>query len=115
MSKVRRTASAASRATKEVAAKAKVAVPKVANIRVTKRDGRSALRVAAARSAARTSRIATASGQKATSPTRVQKAARQVERPKPMNGELRPSDADVLRIASAVAKQRKDLMDRLAR
>jgi hypothetical protein len=46
--------------------------------------------------------------------TRIQKAASQVGDPKPANGRLCASDADVLRIADAIAEQRKELMDRLA-
>jgi hypothetical protein len=46
--------------------------------------------------------------------TRIQKAASQVGDPKLANGRLCASDADVLRIAGAIAEQRKELMNRLA-
>jgi hypothetical protein len=46
--------------------------------------------------------------------TRIQKAADQAGKPTTVGGQLQASDADVLRIADAIAAQRTELMDRLA-
>ena len=105
MSKIRRTASSAARATKQVAAKAETVAPKSADIeRVSK--GR--------RVTARKPSIIAGVRKKSASRTRIQKAASQASGPQIVDDQLQASDADVLRIADAIAEQREELMDRLA-
>jgi hypothetical protein len=98
MSKIRRKADPAARAAKKATAQAKTAVPKA---------GRRALRSSES--------LANAPVRKAGARrTRIQKAADQASKPTGVDGQLQASDADVLRIADAIAEQRAELMDRLA-
>jgi hypothetical protein len=78
----------------------------------TPTSGQNVLKRSAAKSGGASSKgIA---GRRAPRLTRIQKAASQTEPPKIVDDGLQASDADVLRIARAIATQRAELMDRLA-
>ena len=97
MSKIRRKADPSTRVAKKAAARAETAVPKSGR-RVAKSSTPSLapVRKAGARR------------------TRIQRAADQASKADSVDGQLQASDADVLRIADAIAEQRAELMDRLA-
>lgn len=97
MTRVRDRAKSAARATKKTAARASKALPTGGSVREPKEEsGRGIVRKAQR------------------GRTGIQKAASQARKPRAVNGQLQASDADVLRIADVIAKQRKQLMDRLA-
>lgn len=134
MGSIRRRATSAARATKQAVAKAKSAVPKSGKVKsvspkaakvlgVTKSSGRYVsgpsnpagsafvLRKGPGKAPAKTQRRRPAPSQL----TLIQLAAAQTAAPKEVDGRLQASDADVLRVAEAVTKQREELMNRLAR
>lgn len=105
MSKLRRTASSATRAAKHAAAKAETAAPESVEAERASKGRRVSARKPSAIAGVRKTSAAR---------TRIQKAAAAANSPQPVDGQLQASDADVLRIADAIAEQRKELMDRLA-
>jgi hypothetical protein len=105
MSKLRRTASSDTRATKQAAAKAKTVAPESGDTERVSKGRRVTARKPSAIAGVRKTSAAR---------TRIQKAAAEASTPQAADGQLQASDADVLRIAEAIAEQRKELMDRLA-
>jgi len=99
MSKIRRKTDPATRVAKKAAAPAETAVAKSGR-RVAKSSTPSVLAPVRKVGARR---------------TRIQRAADQASKPDSVDDQLQASDADVLRIADAIAEQRAELMDRLAR
>src|SRR3954467_2758229 len=110
MSGVRRKAKSAARATKQAAAKAKTAMPKTGRHSVRgKFEGLpKGTRTVFKGGGKSTSLIPSIIRKAPSGPTRIQTAASQVGDPELANGRLCASDADALRIADAIAEQRKE-------